>query len=79
MSLTRRKPLYSIRVQQQCRYPSITAAVFKSTDVISSFYIHYFKPQTTASKQTRLCLLLNSTKLIKPGFFHDEAHYIGRL
>ena len=30
--------------------------VFKSTDVISSFYIHYFKPQTTALKQTSVCL-----------------------
>ena len=41
--------------------------------------IHYFKPQTTALKQTSLCLLLNSKKLIKQVFFHDEAHYIGRL
>ena len=84
MSLARRKPLLlCIRVQQQCRYPTSLLCspitVLKSTDVISSFYIHYFKPQTTASKQTSLCLLLNSKKLIKQGFFHDEAHYIGRL
>ena len=30
--------------------------VVKSTGVISSFYIFYFKPQTTALKQTSLCL-----------------------
>ena len=71
MSLARRKPLYSIRVQQQCRYHASLLCspitVFKSTDVISSFNIHFFKPQNTASKQTSF--ILNSNKLNKTGIF----------
>ena len=47
--------------------------------MLSLVYIYINTSRLKLQVRNKLVYVLNSKKLIKQGFFHGEAHYIGRL